>query len=412
MALNPAVIKIKNLRLRTYIGINEDEIKNKQDVVINARIQYSAEAAANSDEMDKALNYRTITKQIIALVENNRFALLEKLTADVLALASAHPSVSYAEVEVDKPHALRFADSIKPLRSAAMRILLTGGTGLIGSALLKHWQNEHQLTVLTRTVRPGSSAVQYITDLAKVDFNQLDAVINLAGEPIADKRWTDAQKDQICQSRWQLTEQLVQHITAASTPPAVLISGSAIGFYGRQGEQEISEEYQAFFPEFSHDICARWENLAWQANSPQTRVCLIRTGVVLAANGGALKKMLLPFKLGLGGKIGSGDQYMSWIHLDDMVALIDFLLHNDQISGAVNATAPKPVTNAIFSTELAKRLKRPALLPMPAPVLKLLFGEMSDILLYGQRVIPKKLLDAGFQFRYPNLQQALAALAL
>lgn len=220
-----------------------------------------------------------------------------------------------------------------------MRILLTGGTGLIGSALLKHWQNEHQLTVLTRTVRPGSSAVQYITDLAKVDFNQLDAVINLAGEPIADKRWTDAQKDRICQSRWQLTEQLVQHITAASTPPAVLISGSAIGFYGRQGEQEISEEYQAFFPEFSHDICARWENLAWQANSPQTRVCLIRTGVVLAANGGALKKMLPPFKLGLGGKIGSGDQYMSWIHLDDMVALIDFLLHNDQISGAVNATA-------------------------------------------------------------------------
>jgi uncharacterized protein (TIGR01777 family) len=293
-----------------------------------------------------------------------------------------------------------------------MRILLTGGTGLIGSALLKHWQNEHQLTVLTRTVRPGSSAVQYITDLAKVDFNQLDAVINLAGEPIADKRWTDAQKDRICQSRWQLTEQLVQHITAASTPPAVLISGSAIGFYGRQGEQEISEEYQAFFPEFSHDICARWENLAWQANSPQTRVCLIRTGVVLAANGGALKKMLPPFKLGLGGKIGSGDQYMSWIHLDDMVVLIDFLLHNDQISGAVNATAPKPVTNAIFSTELAKRLKRPALLPMPAPVLKLLFGEMSDILLYGQRVIPKKLLDAGVQFRYPNLQQALAALAL
>lgn len=293
-----------------------------------------------------------------------------------------------------------------------MRILLTGGTGLIGSALLKHWQNEHQLTVLTRTMRPGSSAVQYITDLAKVDFNQLDAVINLAGEPIADKRWTDAQKDRICQSRWQLTEQLVQHIRAASTPPAVLISGSAIGFYGRQGEQEISEEYQAFFPEFSHDICARWENLAWQANSPQTRVCLIRTGVVLAANGGALKKMLPPFKLGLGGKIGSGDQYMSWIHLDDMVALIDFLLHNDQISGAVNATAPKPVTNAVFSTELAKRLKRPTLLPMPAPVLKLLFGEMSDILLYGQRVIPKKLLDAGFQFRYPNLQLALAALAL
>lgn len=293
-----------------------------------------------------------------------------------------------------------------------MRILITGGTGLIGSALLKHWQSEYQLTVLSRTPRPGATGLDYVTELAQVDFNQLDAVINLAGEPIADKRWTDAQKERICQSRWQLTEQLVQHITAASTPPGVLISGSAIGFYGRQGEQEISEEYQAFFPEFSHDICARWENLALQANSPQIRVCLLRTGVVLAAEGGALKKMLPPFKLGLGGKIGSGAQYMSWIHLDDMVTLIDFLLHNDQISGAVNATAPKPVTNAVFSAALAKRLKRPALLPMPAPLLKLLFGEMSDILLYGQRVIPKKLLDAGFRFRYPNLQQALAALAL
>lgn len=293
-----------------------------------------------------------------------------------------------------------------------MRILLTGGTGLIGSALVKRWQDQHDISVLSRTPRRDTARVRYLNQLSAVDCNQFDAVVNLAGEPIANKRWSEAQKQRICQSRWQLTEQLVKQLNLASTPPKVLISGSAIGFYGRQGNEEINEDYQAFFPEFSHDICARWENLALQAASPNTRVCLLRTGVVLAADAGALKKMLPPFKLGLGGKIGSGEQYMSWIHLDDMVELIDFLLHHDQLSGPVNATAPKPVTNAVFSAELAKRLKRPALLPMPAAVLKLMFGEMSDLLLYGQRVVPKKLLDAGFQFRYPNLQLALAALSL
>jgi len=293
-----------------------------------------------------------------------------------------------------------------------MRILITGGTGLIGTALVKHWQAQHQLTILSRTARTDTEQVRYRQQLSDIDLNQIDAIVNLAGEPIADKRWSAAQKTRICDSRWQLTEQLVQALNSVSHPPKILISGSAIGFYGRQGEQEIDEDYQAFFPEFSHDICARWENLAMQASSPQTRVCLLRTGVVLAAKGGALKKMLPPFKLGLGGKIGSGEQYMSWIHLDDMVALIDFILHNDNLSGPVNAVAPKPVTNAVFSAELAKRLQRPTLLPMPAPVLKLLFGEMSDILLYGQRVVPKRLLEAGFQFRYPQLSQALNALAL
>ncbi|MFN3709329.1 MAG: TIGR01777 family oxidoreductase [Alishewanella aestuarii] len=293
-----------------------------------------------------------------------------------------------------------------------MRILITGGTGLIGTALVKQWQAQHQLTILSRTARTDTEQVRYRQQLSDIDLNQIDAIVNLAGEPIADKRWSAAQKGRICDSRWQLTEQLVQALNSVSHPPKILISGSAIGFYGRQGEQEIDEDYQAFFPEFSHDICARWENLAMQASSPQTRVCLLRTGVVLAAKGGALKKMLPPFKLGLGGKIGSGEQYMSWIHLDDMVALIDFILHNDNLSGPVNAVAPKPVTNAVFSAELAKRLHRPALLPMPAPVLKLLFGEMSDILLYGQRVVPKRLLEAGFQFRYPQLSQALNALAL
>lgn len=294
-----------------------------------------------------------------------------------------------------------------------MNILITGGTGLIGSALTQLWQAEHTIWILSRAERQiDSENLKYITSLQQLDFNKLDAVVNLAGEPIANKRWTERQKNRICQSRWQLTEQLSQLIRQANTPPNTFISGSAIGFYGRQGNQEIAEDYQAFFPEFSHDICARWENLAMQASSPATRVCLLRTGIVLAENGGALKKMLPPFKLGLGGVIGTGEQYMSWIHLDDMVALIDFILRHQELHGPVNAVAPKAVTNKVFTEQLAKRLNRPALLPMPAVMAKLLFGEMSEILLYGQRVVPKKLQDAGFQFQYPQLNSALAELSL
>lgn len=294
-----------------------------------------------------------------------------------------------------------------------MNILITGGTGLIGSALTQLWQAEHTIWILSRAKRQiDSENLKYITSLQQLDFNKLDAIVNLAGEPIANKRWTERQKTRICESRWQLTEELSQLIRLADTPPHTFISGSAIGFYGRQGDQEISEDYQAFFPEFSHDICARWENLAMQASSPTTRVCLLRTGIVLAEKGGALKKMLPPFKLGLGGVIGSGEQYMSWIHLEDMVALIDFILRQQELHGPINAVAPKAVTNKVFTEQLAKRLNRPALLPMPAVMAKLLFGEMSEILLYGQRVVPKKLQDAGFQFRYPQLGSALASLSL
>ncbi|KKO46865.1 epimerase [Arsukibacterium ikkense] len=296
-----------------------------------------------------------------------------------------------------------------------MRILVTGGTGLIGSALLKYWRDQHQLVVLTRqpVAKLSSSAtLTYINELQQADFNQLDAVINLAGEPIADKRWTEKQKQRICNSRWQLTEQLSELIQAADTPPASLISGSAVGFYGRQGTECITEAHSAFYPEFSHDICARWENLAQRAASPKTRVCMLRTGIVLAGNGGALAKMLPAFRLGLGGPLGNGQQYMSWIHIDDMVLLIDFLLQTPTLQGPINAVAPKPVTNQQFSQALAERLQRPAKLTMPAFMLRLLFGEMSDILLYGQRVIPQHALDAGFQFKYPKLPAALADLDL
>ncbi|MDP4528157.1 TIGR01777 family oxidoreductase [Alkalimonas delamerensis] len=297
-----------------------------------------------------------------------------------------------------------------------MNLLITGGTGLIGQAVIRRWLPDHSITVLSRSPAKVKTLfghdVSSCEQLTGLDINRYDAVLNLAGEPIADKRWSKSQKNRICQSRWAITEQLSTLIQQASNPPKVFISGSAIGYYGRQDPHCIDESHQDFYPEFSHDVCARWENLAKRAASDRTRVCLLRTGIVLAADGGALKKMLPPFRFGLGGRIGDGQQMMSWVHLDDMVAIIDFLLQHSELDGPINATAPKAVSNQRFAELLAERLKRPALLPMPAFMVRLLFGEMGDLLLYGQNVYPKKLLDAGFQFSYPDLRQALQQLAL
>lgn len=297
-----------------------------------------------------------------------------------------------------------------------MRILLTGATGLIGQALCHHWQHQHQLICLSRqpenAKRHSALPLHWVQNLAEVDFNQLDAVVNLAGEPIAAKRWSEQQKQRICQSRWQLTEQIAGAILQANTPPSLLINGSAIGFYGRQSSGSIDENFKTFYPDFSHDICARWENLAMRAQTDKTRVCILRTGIVLSANGGALARMLPAYRLGLGGTLGNGQQYMSWIHLDDMVSIVDFMLHNPDCQGIYNATAPMAVTNQQFSKLLADRLSKPELLPLPAFLLRLMFGEMSDLLLFGQQVYPQRLLDAGFHFQYNQLRPALASLAL
>ena len=286
--------------------------------------------------------------------------------------------------------------------------------GVARRALVKQWRGQHQLHILSRSsVKARQSLAidgSYYQSLDDVDLNQIDAVINLAGEPIANKRWSTSQKQKICQSRWQLTEALAEKIQQCTTPPKVLLSGSAIGFYGRQGSTVVTEEHSSFYPEFSHDICARWENLAQRAASHQTRVCMLRTGIVLSSEGGALAKMLPPFKLGLGGPLGDGKQFMSWIHLADMVRLIDFLLQRDDLTGAFNATAPRPVTNKQFSRLLAERFNKKAPFTVPAFVLRLAFGEMADILLFGQNVQPKRLLDNGFQFHHPQLKEALNAL--
>lgn len=296
-----------------------------------------------------------------------------------------------------------------------MNILITGGTGLIGKALIPRL-TEHNVTVLTRDVKRAgtilSNKVTLVESLALVDFSSIDIVINLAGEPIADKRWTPAQKSKICNSRWGITKELSNQILSADKAPHLYISGSAIGYYGRQNTQPIGEDFENINPEFTHTVCKQWEDEALKANSPATRVCLLRTGIVLDDKAGALAKMLLPFKLGLGGPVSHGNQIMSWIHITDMVNIILHCIDNDALAGSINATAPNPVSNEYFSKILSSTLNRPCVFRIPKPVLTFILGEMSDLLLYGQNVLPEKLLSQGFTFTYPHIDKAMEALIL
>lgn len=296
-----------------------------------------------------------------------------------------------------------------------MNILITGGSGLIGQALIQHL-NANRIIVLTRnsdlTQKILPENIELVTSLDDVNFNNLDVVVNLAGEAIVDKRWTRKQKQVICQSRWQITQSLVDKIQQAIKPPHSFISGSAIGFYGRQDSLAIDESHQTTYEEFSHHVCQKWEAIAQQAKSEDTRVCLIRTGIVLANNGGALQKMLPPFKLGFGGPIANGKQFMSWIHIDDMVAVLLAAIYQTELVGPINATAPMPVTNKEFSQTLSDVLNRPCLFKVPAFVLRLLLGESADLVLYGQNVLPTKLLNNHFKFQYPTLQVALKQLLI
>lgn len=291
-----------------------------------------------------------------------------------------------------------------------MKILITGGTGLIGSSLIDKLTS-HQVAVLCRNQINAKNqlprGIELTTSLSDIDFNELDVVINLAGEPLANKRWTEKQKANICQSRWQLTQQLTDHIKQSATPPHTFISGSAIGFYGRQGCQAIDEDFLNTHDEFSHHLCQQWEAIACNAQSDNTRVCLIRTGIVLAKERGALAKMLPSFKLGLGGPIADGNQMMSWIHIDDMVAVLQETMVNESLSGVINATAPGAVSNEEFAKTLSTVLNRPCVFRMPKFMMKLLFGELSDLLIYGQNVAPTKLMALDFKFKFPQLKQAL-----
>jgi TIGR01777 family protein len=292
-----------------------------------------------------------------------------------------------------------------------MKILITGGTGLIGRHLIPRLlELGHAVTVVTRSPDKArqllGSQVEILKGLQeKTSLDGINAVINLAGEPIADKRWTEAQKQRLCQSRWDITEKISALIRASETPPEVLISGSAAGYYGDLGEVVVTEE-EPPHNEFTHKLCAKWEQIACTAQSDSTRVCLLRTGVVLASQGGILGKMLPAFKLGLGGPIGSGRQYLAWIHVDDMVNGILWLLDNP-LRGPFNMVSPYPVRNEQFAHALGHALHRPAILRVPAPAIRLLMGESSVLVLGGQRALPKRLEAAGFTFRWHDLEEAL-----
>ena len=297
-----------------------------------------------------------------------------------------------------------------------MHILLTGGTGLIGRKLCQHWVGQgHRLTVLSR--QPGQvkqlcgASVRGVAQLEEIGDETVDAVVNLAGAPIADRPWTARRRALLWSSRITLTERLLAWLESRTQRPEVLISGSAVGWYGDGGERELSETSQPVKEDFASHLCIAWEETALRAEALGIRVVLVRTGLVLASQGGFLKRLTLPFKLGLGGPIGSGRQWMPWVHIDDQIALIDFLLHQTQCRGPYNACAPEPVRNREFARQLGRALHRPAFLPLPSLLLKAGLGELSGLLLGGQRARPVALQAAGFNFRYRELSAALTELS-
>ena len=292
-----------------------------------------------------------------------------------------------------------------------MHILLTGGTGLIGRQLCQHWLAQGpRLTVWSRrpeqVARLCGDAVRGVASLQEV-IGPVDAVINLAGAPIADRPWTHKRKALLWSSRISLTETLLVWLEGLAEKPAVLISGSAVGWYGDGGERELTEASGPVQDDFPSQLCVAWEETAQRAEALGIRVVLVRTGLVLAAEGGFLSRLLLPFKLALGGPIGNGRQWMPWVHIHDQIALIDFLLHQHDARGPYNACAPHPVRNREFAKTLGQVLHRPAFMPMPAFVLKVGLGELSGLLLGGQKALPERLLAAGFTFQFTELKAAL-----
>ncbi len=309
-----------------------------------------------------------------------------------------------------------------------MKIVVAGGTGFLGRPLGETYAEAgHEVIVLSRALAPGESAHEAGTGVPGVTrvgwrpdgqlddwarhVNGADAVVNLAGESIAATRWTPAQKTRLRDSRLLATRSLVGAILAMERPPHVFVSGSAVGYYGSSLDDRPLDEQSPPGADFLGTLCVEWEVEALRASRPETRVVLIRTGVVLELGGGALAKMLLPFRLFAGGPIGSGRQYMSWIHRLDWLELARWAIENPAVSGPLNATAPVPVTNAEFSRALGRAMGRPSWIPVPAFALRAMFGEMAEaLLLGGQRVIPKRPLELGYEFRYPQIDRAFRAI--
>jgi len=296
-----------------------------------------------------------------------------------------------------------------------MKVVIAGGTGFLGRALLQSLAADgHEVVVLTRRSTDRTmTAVEWTPNGQSGPWASAiegaDVVVNLAGESIAAKRWSPAQKQLILDSRVQATRSLVSAIRAVTNPPPVFVSGSAVGFYGPLGD-EIATEDAPPGSDFLARVCVTWEDEA-RAAAALTRVTCIRTGLVLAKDGGALPPMLPPFRFGVGGPVGSGRQYWPWIHRQDWVDLVRWTIRTADSGGAINATAPNPVTNAEFARALGRAMHRPALMPAPAFALRLMLGEMADaLLLSGQRAVPKRAERGGFSFTYRTIDDALHAI--
>jgi uncharacterized protein (TIGR01777 family) len=295
-----------------------------------------------------------------------------------------------------------------------MKVLVTGATGFVGRYLVRRLLSEgSSVKVLSRDPARAQGAfgkrvetAAWGEGLASV-MEGMDAAVHLAGQSIVGK-WTDETKVDLRKSRIETTMQLVEAMATAEQRPGILVSASAVGFYGDRGDETLTEKSSPGVG-FLADLCQEWETAALSAAALGVRTICLRLGVVLGKDGGALEKMLPAFKAFAGGPIGSGSQWMSWIHIEDVAGLIRMALREDGMVGPINATAPLPATNKEFSATLARVLGRPSWLPVPAPALKLLYGEGASVLLEGQRVLPEKAMDLGYRFRYPSLEEALRA---
>lgn len=292
--------------------------------------------------------------------------------------------------------------------------LITGATGLVGSRLVKELENPIVVT------RSRESAIKKFPNLDVQiiewkDYNQsieiprnlkVDHVVNLMGSPVDGGRWTDSRKTEIRDSRVIGTRNLVKGLVENGHQPATFISASAIGYYGDRGDEVLDEQSKAG-DDFLADVCREWEEEATQIQSHGSRLVIPRIGIVIARSGGAIKKMRSIFRWGIGGRIGSGKQWVSWIHIDDLIETIKHALNNESMNGVYNAVAPNPVTNLELTKQLASEIRRPAVLPVPAIGLRVLFGQLAEVFLASQRVAPKRILESGFQFSYTQLDEAL-----
>ncbi|HEX7278047.1 MAG TPA: TIGR01777 family oxidoreductase [Solirubrobacterales bacterium] len=298
-----------------------------------------------------------------------------------------------------------------------MRVLVTGASGLIGRALCDAlFARGDHVVGLTRNPARARAANPRVTwhkwepTLERPDpaaFEGVDGVVHLLGERI-DQKWTDEAKQKIMESRRKGTHNLVGTIESLEKPPTVLVSQSAVGYYGDRGSDELDERDGPSGESFDSEVVQAWEAAAHELDQSGVRLVIVRTGQVLAAEGGMLKEMLTPFKLGVGGPLAGGDQYLSWIHIEDEIGILLWALDDDGVNGTINATAPYPATNKDFSKALGRALNRPAVMPVPGLVLDLKFGkEFGQVLRGGQRVIPKRTRELGYQFSYPDLDAAL-----